>query len=240
MINWTDRKYVNPRKRVFKNMETEEILNLEVQEDLQNIETESETPLNAEMLNLAQQELKQDTLDEVDEKISNLETLPTGGTTGQVLSKASDANGDAEWCNIEANEVHIGSVDTAPDSAKLIIENDDVEEEETLGNQIQTITNENGTAIKFPDGTMICTTARREGTYDGSNLTYMADWTYPVPFISVPIVTGNVDGGNACAYTVLIGALETKATIQTKCLGVNGTMQACDRSASCIAVGRWK
>lgn len=76
---------------------------------------------------------KQDTLDEVDEKISNLETLPTGGTTGQVLSKASDANGDALWCDIEANEVHIGSVDTAPDSAKIIVEDDDMEEVEDDG-----------------------------------------------------------------------------------------------------------
>ena len=60
MINWKDRKYVNPRKRVFKNMDTDEILNLEIQDDLDNIEEESTTPLNAHNLNMAQQDLLDD------------------------------------------------------------------------------------------------------------------------------------------------------------------------------------
>lgn len=51
MVNWKDRKYVNPRKRVFKNMNTNEILNLEIQDDPDNIEEESTTPLNAHNLN---------------------------------------------------------------------------------------------------------------------------------------------------------------------------------------------
>ncbi len=57
---WKDRKYINPRKRVFKNMDTNEILNLEIQDDLDNIEEESETPLNAHNLNMAQQDLLDD------------------------------------------------------------------------------------------------------------------------------------------------------------------------------------
>lgn len=60
MVNWKDRKYVNPRKRVFKNMDTDEILNLEIQDDLDNIEEESTTPLNAHNLNMAQQDLLDD------------------------------------------------------------------------------------------------------------------------------------------------------------------------------------
>lgn len=50
------------------------------------------------------------------------------GTTGQVLSKKSDQNGDAEWTDIEANEVYIGQAENAPESAKLIIENEDLAE----------------------------------------------------------------------------------------------------------------
>ena len=46
---WKDRKYINPRKKIFKNMDTEEILNLELQDDLNNIEEESETPLTAQI-----------------------------------------------------------------------------------------------------------------------------------------------------------------------------------------------
>ena len=57
---WKDRKYINPRKRVFKNMDTDEILNLEIQDDPENIEEESETPLNAHNLNLSQQDLLDD------------------------------------------------------------------------------------------------------------------------------------------------------------------------------------
>lgn len=60
MINWKDRKYINPRKRVFKNMDTDEILKLEIQDDPENIEEESETPLNAHNLNMAQQDLLED------------------------------------------------------------------------------------------------------------------------------------------------------------------------------------
>ena len=57
---WKDRKYINPRKRVFKNMDTNEILNLEIQDDPENIEEESETPLNAHNLNQSQQDMLDD------------------------------------------------------------------------------------------------------------------------------------------------------------------------------------
>lgn len=61
MLNWKDRKYINPRKRVFKNLDTNEILKLEIQDDDDNIQEESETPLTAHNLNLAQQELLEET-----------------------------------------------------------------------------------------------------------------------------------------------------------------------------------
>lgn len=58
---------------------------------------------------------------------------------------------------------------------------------------VETVENEKGTAIKFSDGTMICT------LYDVANITiskaygnlYQDDsytWTYPVPFVSNPVV----------------------------------------------------
>ena len=60
MFKWKDREYINPRKRVFKNLDTNEILNLEIQDDEDNIETDSDTPLSAYCLNQAQQELVDD------------------------------------------------------------------------------------------------------------------------------------------------------------------------------------
>ncbi len=60
MFNWKDREYVNVRKRVFKNLDTNEILNMEIQDDPDNIIEESDTPLTAYCLNLAQHELVED------------------------------------------------------------------------------------------------------------------------------------------------------------------------------------
>lgn len=60
MFNWIDKVYKNARKRVFKNLDTGEILNLEVQDDPSNVSKESPTPLTAHCLNLAQQELVDD------------------------------------------------------------------------------------------------------------------------------------------------------------------------------------
>lgn len=60
MFNWEDIEYINPRKKVFKNMNTNEMINLELQEDPDNILKESKTPLTAYNLNQAQQEVVDD------------------------------------------------------------------------------------------------------------------------------------------------------------------------------------
>lgn len=60
MFNWKDRVYVNAQKKIFKNLDTNEMLNLEIQEDEGNILEESQTPLSAYCLNQAQQELVDD------------------------------------------------------------------------------------------------------------------------------------------------------------------------------------
>ncbi len=60
MFKWIDKVYVNARKRVFKNLDTDEILNLELLDDPNNIVKDSETPLSAYCLNMAQQELVDD------------------------------------------------------------------------------------------------------------------------------------------------------------------------------------
>ena len=54
------------------------------------------------------------------------------GTKGQVLTKQSKTNGDANWEDIEANEVYIGKAEEAPETAKIIIEDEDFVEGSTL------------------------------------------------------------------------------------------------------------
>lgn len=66
--------------------------------------------------------------EETNQKINNIQALPTGGTKGQVLTKQSETNGDANWEDIEANEVFVGNEEEAPSSAKIIVEDEDFEE----------------------------------------------------------------------------------------------------------------
>ena len=115
--------------------------------------------------------------------------------------------------------------------------------EDFKSNEIQTIKNENGTAIKFSDGTMICLQNRAEtgvGTYNETNKVRTYRWTFPVAFATEPVVTGNVNGGNSQSYTVMLNTAKSYVDIQTKCLGLNGTITTCDRTAQCMAAGRWK
>lgn len=71
--------------------------------------------------------------EEINQKIENIQALPVGGTKGQVLTKQSETDGDANWEDIEANEVYIGKAEEAPETAKIIIEEDDFVEDSTLG-----------------------------------------------------------------------------------------------------------
>ena len=66
--------------------------------------------------------------EEINQKIENIQALPTGGTKGQVLTKQSKTNGDANWEDIEANEVFVGNEEEAPSSAKIIVEEEDFAE----------------------------------------------------------------------------------------------------------------
>lgn len=66
--------------------------------------------------------------EEINQKIENIQALPTGGTKGQVLTKQSETNGDANWEDIEANEVFVGNEEEAPSSAKIIVEEEDFAE----------------------------------------------------------------------------------------------------------------
>lgn len=71
--------------------------------------------------------------EETNQKIENIQALPVGGTKGQVLTKQSETDGDANWEDIEANEVFVGNEEEAPNSAKIIVEEDDFVEGSTLG-----------------------------------------------------------------------------------------------------------
>ena len=62
----------------------------------------------------------------VETAIENLETLPSGGTAGQVLTKASTEDGDAGWSSLPTppevvvNSLGGGETDRAPSVAAAI------------------------------------------------------------------------------------------------------------------------
>ena len=111
----------------------------------------------------------------------------------------------------------------------------------------ETIVNANGTAIKFPDGTMIC---RNTMTFESVNInnvwgamydnaTILNLGNFPVAFISKPTVTANVikPGANGVIENI-------EATTETKVGGCYvmrpTTTTNVQISINYIAVGRWK
>lgn len=108
----------------------------------------------------------------------------------------------------------------------------------------ETITNENGTAIKFADGRLICTldttvTDQAINTAYGNFFIGTRNWTYPIPFVEKPSVCcGMFKWGTSASWAGVSGI----GNISTSLAGYDlykrevGT----NVSISAIAIGRWK
>ena len=126
--------------------------------------------------------------------------------------------------------------------------------------QSETITNENGTAIKFPDGTMICrTTLSKEKFLNSETLStnvqgisiYRSSapvWNFPISFadanIQISITTGTLFSGSRLAFRRLNGNL-TKSSVEIQLLGLedftaNATGYTNLNKVYVTAIGRWK
>ena len=110
--------------------------------------------------------------------------------------------------------------------------------------QTEIITNENGTAIKFADGTMICTlnitvTDQAISNAYSNVFTGIRDWTYPVPFVEKPSVTcGMFKWGTSASW----GGVSGIGNVSASLIGYDFYSRAAGTSVniSAIAVGRWK
>ena len=110
----------------------------------------------------------------------------------------------------------------------------------------ETITNSNGTAVKFTDGTMICyinkTTTEQaiDSQYGGSALyTGIFTWTFPVEFYAVPSAScGTFHWGTGASWGSVTNTTKTNATIYGYDLFSRATGTNCNIQA--IAIGRWK
>lgn len=117
----------------------------------------------------------------------------------------------------------------------------------TFSQQIETITNSNGTAIKYPDGTLICTNKIENQSYpitqawgsifETPNTSTAGATTFPVAFVSKPALTasqiGNLSGG-------MLNDLYYDNTKITRVNFRRPTSATSSLSYSYIAIGRWK
>lgn len=116
-------------------------------------------------------------------------------------------------------------------------------EKYTNAEQIETITNSNGTAIKYPDGTMICrgrfTLASQITTAIGGGFyRYLAvDKPFPVEFIEQPTINATPIG-----EWVMIGTVRCdKSTISNiTFFTLNADTTDKEYMTDYIAIGRWK
>ena len=120
---------------------------------------------------------------------------------------------------------------------------------------IETITNENGTAIKFPDGTMICKhkiigashpnqTLRdnsyfyAQGKYSSDSPENIKDWTFPEEFATTDDLVVSIIVSSSAYTMTSMGLLETTGT-----RGFCVTPYPVDSVLfiwNFIAIGRWK
>lgn len=129
------------------------------------------------------------------------------------------------------------------------IENDIDNLKETINGIIESGSNEKGSYIKFPDGTLICTgkkTYSAEGDFvqDGSNNIFIKDlgeYVFPMEFIDVPVVNVINVNANYTRRTWLGGIAnvsKTKIGHITLCTYWNASNAG--GSLHIQAIGRWK
>lgn len=111
-------------------------------------------------------------------------------------------------------------------------------------NAIETVTNSNGTALKFADGTMICT---KVVTYTGScnsvwgnlyDTPNIALGDYAVSFISTPVVNVSVVGSSAGLVEGVYSVSKTSFGGMWVCRAT--AFDSVTYNIHCMAIGRWK
>lgn len=109
---------------------------------------------------------------------------------------------------------------------------------------IETITNENGTAIKYPDGTMICTgkkTQTLDITYYASHGFYynQVEFTYPISFTEVLSCQMQVENASNYAVYLMTGSKGDLTGTGSRLI-CSSTSFTEEITTSYIAIGRWK
>ena len=197
---------------------------------------DEETPIKASDLNHIEQGIKEvDTNNNTNTtSIGNLSSLKTSAKNNVV---------DA----INENTTSIGTLSSLKTSAKTNLVAAINENKTSIGNIISVTTNDNGTAIKFANGIMIClgkisTQMGASNTWDKLDNVYGKEitgtWNFPVAFKSIFALVGGVDGSDTAVWEA--GVVKTLTAITTIKVRYNTAPNYYGLKFEYIAIGTWK
>ena len=166
--------------------------------------------------------------------------------------KASDLNHIEQGIkevdtNNNTNTTSIGTLSSLKTSAKTNLVTAINENTTSIGNIISVTTNDNGTAIKFSNGIMIClgkisaqmgasSTWSQIGQVYGKEIT--GTWNFPVAFKSIFALVGGVDGSDTAVWEA--GVVKTLTAITTIKVRYNTAPNYYGLKFEYIAIGTWK
>lgn len=177
--------------------------------------------------------------------------VPTGGTTGQVLAKKSDSDNDLNWITLsgEGGVTVIDNLESESTADALSAKQGKVLNEKING-IVESGSNDNGSWIKWSDGTMI---VRKTvlGTVDISSSTMSGAFYYgqvnlgslPVSFIERPTIIVSPQTQSGTQYFLAGAPGGTYGTAST--WGIVTLLRPASRTGvayvlDAVAIGKWK
>lgn len=143
-------------------------------------------------------------------------------------------------------ETRTGATPLTPDDMNRI-EQGIADNENSIANIISVTTNDNGTAIKFSNGIMIClgkisTQMGASNTWDKLDNVYGKEitgpWNFPVAFKSIFALVGGVDGSDTAVWEA--GVSKTLTAITGIKVRYNTAPNYYGLKFEYIAIGTWK
>jgi hypothetical protein len=113
--------------------------------------------------------------------------------------------------------------------------------ENAIGEIIESGSNENGTWIKYADGTMICRHTITTTTQNTANHYSSINWVYPSTFSEIPTIIGTPNNWNLYACFIKVKPAITNGSIMLHFINVStGSFVDTTGSVDVIAIGKWK
>lgn len=161
--------------------------------------------------------------------------------------KEVDTNNSTNTDAINENTNAIGKLVNLKTTVKTNLVDAINENTTSIGNIISVTTNDNGTAIKFSNGIMIClgkisVSMGASSTWDKLDNVYGKEltgtWNFPVAFKSIYALVGGVDGSDTAVWEA--GVTKTLTAITGIKVRYNTAPNYYGLKFEYIAIGTWK